>query len=103
MVKVLEDTIYHIGILYSTVFSLSQAINSFSISLASHTHIASGFGAPTAPSVELIPATLKLGKTIVQDGLLSTMQERLNSAILELNTLYSLGSDYINSDLNRTN
>jgi len=103
LVKVLEDTIYHIGILYSTVFSISQAISSFSISLASHTHIATAPGAPTLPSIELIPATLKLGKTIVQDGLLSTMQERLNSAILELNTLYSLGSDYINSDLNRTN
>jgi hypothetical protein len=102
LVKVLEETIYHIGILYSTVFSISQAMNSFSISLASHTHIGN-IGAPTAPSIELIPAALKLGKTIVQDGLLSSMQERLNSAILELNTLYSLGSDYINSDLNRTN
>jgi hypothetical protein len=101
LVALLEDMLGHIQNLYSTIFSISKAQLDFSAKLAAHTHT-SAVG-PVAPSVELTPAAIKLSKEVLQDGVLDSINERLNSTLEEMGTLMSMGADYINSDYNRTN
>lgn len=103
LVKFLESLVEQIASLYGIIFSLTEAQNTFAQTLASHTHISAVPGSPTLPSVELIPAAINLARKQVTDGLLESMTQSLNSAIEELNYLYSFGSGYINSDHNRTN
>lgn len=103
LVSFLESTLELISNLYGIVFSMSEAQIKFSQELASHVHGTTGPGAPTLPSVELIPASIKQSKTLVTDGLLEAMTQNLNTAMEELNYLYTLGNSYINSDFNRTN
>ena len=103
LVKFLESLVEQIASLYGIIFSLTEAQNTFAQTLASHTHISAVPGSPTLPSVELVPAAINLARKQVTDGLLESMTQSLNSAIEELNYLYSFGSGYINSDHNRTN
>jgi len=103
LVKILEEIMVHIANLYTTIFSLSKEQAEFAIALGAHTHITGAPGSPTGPSVEIINKAIKLSKTAIEVGALTSMQERLNTALDELNYLYTLGSTYINSDLNRTN
>ena len=101
LVAFLEDILSHIGNLYDIVFSLSKADVEFRAKLAAHIH-ASPMG-PTMPSVELTPAVIKASKASVDDGLITALQESLKANLSELDYLFSMGSVYINSDLNRTN
>ena len=103
LIKFLEGILEQIASLYGIIFSLTEAQNTFAQTLASHTHISAVPGSPTLPSIELIPATINLARKQVTDGLLESMTQSLNSAIEELNYLYSFGSGYINSNHNRTN
>ncbi len=103
LVKFLESLMEQIANIYGVIYSLTEAQNIFAQNLALHTHIASVPGSPTLPSVELTSAAINLTKTQITDGLLESMTQSLNSAIEELNYLYSFGSGYINSDHNRTN
>jgi hypothetical protein len=98
---VLQQMLEHIKDLYSTVLSVSQAQQEFAVNLAAHTHV-SPVG-PVAPSVELTPAAIKLSRNLIQDGILNSINESLNSTMAEVDFLLALGSDFINSDHNRTN
>ncbi len=97
----LQEILEQIQNIYSTIFSLSSAQQEFAIKIAAHTHT-SAVG-PIIPSVELTPAAIKLSKSLLQDGVLDAINERLNSAFREIDFLSSLGNDFINSQHNRTN
>lgn len=101
LVLFLENVLGHIKEIYSMLFTLSQASTEFATSLAAHTHI-SALG-PISPSVELTPAAISLSRKMINDGVLTAMTERLNVEIDELNGLYDIAKNNINSDLNRTN
>ena len=103
LVKFLEDIMKLISNLYGQIASISQAQAEFANSLALHTHSSTAPGSPTSPSIELTPAAIKASKVMLNDGLLESMNQNLNAALRELDYLYTLGSEYINSDFNRTN
>ena len=97
----LRETLEHIQNIYSVIFSISKEQQEFAIKLAAHTHT-SAVG-PVAPSIELTPAAIKLSKSMLQDGVLDALNERLNTVMTDLDFLSSLGADFINSEHNRTN
>jgi hypothetical protein len=101
LVMFLEDVLSHIGNIYEIIFAISKANVEFSSALAGHVH--AGPTGPVMPSVELVPAAMKVSKASVDNGLLNSLQESLKANLAELDYLFSLGSSYINSDLNRTN
>ena len=101
LVMFLEDILSHIGNIYEILFAISKSNIEFSQALATHTH--AGPTGPVLPSVELIPAAMKVSKVSVDEGLLNALQESLKANLAELDYLFSMGSLYINSDLNRTN
>ena len=103
LIKFLEDIMKLISNLYGQIASISQAQAEFATKLALHTHSSTAPGTPTSPSVELTPAAIKTNRTLLNDGLLESMNQNLNTALGELDYLYALGSEYINSDFNRTN
>ena len=97
----LNGIIGHIQNIYGTIFEISKSQMDFALKMAAHTHTSAA--GPVAPSVELTPAAMALSKNIMQVGVLDTITERLNSTLEELESLYSLGYNCINSDDNRTN
>ena len=97
----MQEILEQIQNIDSTIFSRSSAQQAFAIKIAAHTHT-SAVG-PIIPSVELTPAAIKLSKSLLQDGVLDAINERLNSAFREIDFLSSLGNDFINSQHNRTN
>jgi len=103
LIKFLEDIMKLISNLYGQIASISQAQAEFATKLALHTHSSTAPGSPTSPSVELTPAAIKTNRILLNDGLLESMNQNLNTALGELDYLYALGSEYINSDFNRTN
>ena len=103
MVEALSALEERINELSSVVLNFLKAQSSFNTSITAHTHVASGFGAPTTPSVELIPAginaTLESAEAMVDN-----FKGRMNTNLLWHNKyLNPMSSKYICSKYNKVN
>jgi len=103
MVEALSALEERINELSAVVLNFLKAQASFNTSITAHTHVASGFGAPTTPSIELIPAginaTLESAEAMVDN-----FKGRMNTNILWHNKyLNPMSSKYICSKYNKVN
>jgi hypothetical protein len=103
MVEALSALEERINELSAVVLNFLKAQTSFNTSVTAHTHVASGFGAPTTPSIELIPAginaTLESAEAMVDN-----FKGRMNTNILWHNKyLNPMSSKYICSKYNKVN
>jgi hypothetical protein len=103
MVEALSALEERINELSAVVLNFLKAQASFNTSITAHTHVASGFGAPTAPSIELAPAginaTLESAEAMVDN-----FKGRMNTNILWHNKyLNPMSSKYICSKYNKVN
>ena len=103
MVEALSDLEERVSDLSALVLNFLKAQASFNTSITAHTHVASGFGAPTTPSIELIPAginaTLESAEAMVDN-----FKGRMNTNILWHNKyLNPMSSKYICSKYNKVN
>jgi len=74
-----------------------------STALALHVHPVILPTMTAGPSPNLIPSAISSGMTSAWSGPLAGIKRKLNLLFDEINHTYSIGSKYINSDLNRTN
>ena len=74
-----------------------------STALALHVHPVILPMMTAGPSPNLIPSAISSGMTNAWSGPIAGIKRKLNLLFDEINHTYSIGSKYINSDLNRTN
>ena len=88
--------------LADAIADLSSEQTKLMTALAAHTHVGN-LGAPTTPSIDLLPTIIPSTIKVVTVGSINTLKNKLNTLMDEINYSYSLGSEYVNSDFNRTN
>lgn len=103
MVEALSALEERINELSAVVLNFLKAQASFNTSITAHTHIASGFGAPTTPSIELVPAGINATLDSAE-AMVDNFKGRMNTNILWHNKyLNPMSSKYICSKYNKVN
>jgi len=105
-----DNLVSALAAIYSRLDELNDAIMDIgaenvklSTALALHVHPVILPTMMAGPSPTLIPATVQAGLTNAWSGPISGIKRKLSLLFDEINHTYSIGSKYINSDLNRTN
>ena len=107
MEKAMKSVMKRINVLSDIIMDLTQVQNNALTQILTHTHpiaISPATGTPSAVQSPLLLATLSLNfsdNTI--KGIMNATTNKINLLFDEVNYLSSLGKNYINSDLNRTN
>ena len=105
-----DNLVDALGAIYSRIDELNDAIMdiaaeniALSAALAAHVHPVILPAMIAGPSPVLIAPAIKAGMTNAWSGPITGIKRKLNLLFDEINYTYSVGSKYINSDLNRTN
>ncbi len=105
-----DNLVDALGAIYSRIDELNDAIMdiaaeniALSAALAAHVHPVILPAMIAGPSPVLIAPAIKTGMTNAWSGPITGIKRKLNLLFDEINYTYSVGSKYINSDLNRTN
>lgn len=106
MEKAMKSMIKRMNTLSDIIMDLAQVHNQTLIELQAHTHpvaITPATGPLAVPSPQLLAGlSFKIADNTTK-GIINGTINKLNLLFDEVNYLSSLGKDYINSDLNRTN
>ena len=103
MVEALSALEERFNELSSVVLNFLKAQASFNTSITAHTHVAAGFGTPTTPSIELIPAGINATLDSAE-AMVNNFKGRMNANILWHNKyLNPMSSKYICSKYNKVN
>lgn len=103
LVKALESIYKRINELSDSIMDIAAQNAELNAALALHTHPLAIPAGIAGPSPSLAPTTIQGVVTNTTCGPINGLKIKVNTLLDEINYTYSLGSDYINSDLNRTN
>ena len=93
----------HVDSLNGIVESLARNQMLINSALLKHTHTVVSLGAPTLPSVDLLPEGVTGVVGISNETYTSLVNHKINSSMIKYNYCKPIGGKYINSKYNNTN